>query len=55
MSPLKVLGRGYAIAKYQNQAVTTVGQVSHGDALDVMVSDGVLHCRVEEKEEQQWR
>ena len=55
MSPLKVLGRGYAIAKYQNQAVTTVGQVSHGDALDVMVSDGVLHCRVEEKEEQQWQ
>ena len=55
MSPLKVLGRGYAIARYQNQAVTTVGQVSHGDALDVMVSDGVLHCRVEEKEEQQWR
>ena len=55
MSPLKVLGRGYAIARYQNQAVTTVGQVSHGDALDVMVSDGVLHCRVEEKEEQQWQ
>ena len=55
MSPLKVLGRGYAIARYQNHAVTTVGQVSHGDALDVMVSDGVLHCRVEEKEEQQWQ
>lgn len=55
MSPLKVLGRGYAIAKYHNQAVTTVGQVSPGDALDVMVSDGVLHCRVEEKEEQQWQ
>ena len=55
MSPLKVLGRGYAIARYQNQAVTTVGQVSHGDALDVMVSDGVLHCRVKEKEEQQWQ
>ena len=55
MSPLKVLGRGYAIARYQNQAVTAVGQVSHGDALDVMVSDGVLHCRVEEKEEQQWQ
>ena len=55
MSPLKVLGRGYAIARYQNQAVTTVGQVSHGDTLDVMVSDGVLHCRVEEKEEQQWQ
>ena len=55
MSPLKVLGRGYAIARYQNQAVTTVHQVSTGDDVDVMVADGVLHCRVEEKEEQQWQ
>lgn len=55
MSPLKVLGRGYAIAKRQNQTVTTVRQVSPGDGVDVMVADGVLHCRVEEKEEQQWR
>lgn len=55
MSPLKVLGRGYAIAKHQNRAVTTVHQVEPGSELDVMVSDGVLHCRVEEKEEQQWQ
>ncbi len=55
MSPLKVLGRGYAIAKHQNRAVTTVHQVEPGSELDVMVSDGVLHCHVEEKEEQQWQ
>ena len=55
MSPLKVLGRGYAIAKHQDQAVTSVAQVEPGDGVDVMVSDGVLHCRVEEKEEQQWQ
>lgn len=55
MSPLKVLSRGYAIAKHENQAVTTVEQVQPGQAMDVLVADGVYHCRVEEKEEQQWR
>ena len=55
MSPLKVLSRGYAIAKHEDQAVTTVKQVQPGQAMDVLVADGVYHCRVEEKEEQQWR
>lgn len=55
MSPLKVLSRGYAIAKHENRAVTTVEQVQPGQAMDVLVADGVYHCRVEEKEEQQWR
>lgn len=55
MSPLKVLGRGYAIAKHQDRAVTTIHQVEPGAEVDVMVSDGVLHCHVEEKEEQQWQ
>lgn len=55
MSPLKVLSRGYAIAKNEDRAVTTVEQVQPGQAMDVLVADGVYHCRVEEKEEQQWR
>lgn len=55
MSPLKVLSRGYAIAKAEGRAVTTVEQVQPGQAMDVLVADGVYHCRVEEKEEQQWR
>ena len=55
MSPLKVLSRGYAIAKADGRAVTTVEQVQPGQAMDVLVADGVYHCRVEEKEEQQWR
>lgn len=55
MSPLKVLSRGYAIAKYEDRAVTTVEQVQPGQSMDVLVADGVYHCRVEEKEEQQWR
>ena len=55
MSPLKVLSRGYAIAKAEGRAVTTVEQVQPDQAMDVLVADGVYHCRVEEKEEQQWR
>lgn len=55
MSPLKVLSRGYAIAKAEGRTVTTVEQVQPGQAMDVLVADGVYHCRVEEKEEQQWR
>lgn len=55
MSPLKVLSRGYAIAKAEGRAVTTVEQVQPGQTMDVLVADGVYHCRVEEKEEQQWR
>ena len=55
MSPLKVLSRGYAIAKHEDRAVTTVEQVQPGQAMDVLVADGVYHCRVEEREEQQWR
>lgn len=55
MSPLKVLSRGYAIAKAEGRAVTTVEQVQPGQAMDVLVADGVYYCRVEEKEEQQWR
>ncbi len=55
MSPLKVLSRGYAIAKAEGRAVTTVEQVQPGQAMDVLVADGVYHCRVEEKEEHQWR
>ncbi len=55
MSPLKVLSRGYAIAKHEDRAVTTVEQVQPGQAMDVLVADGVYRCRVEEKEEQQWR
>lgn len=55
MSPLKVLARGYAIAKSEGRAVTTVEQVQPGQPMDVLVADGVFHCRVEEKEEQQWQ
>ena len=55
MSPLKVLGRGYAIARRGEDVVSSVAQVKPGDRLDVLVSDGALHCEVKEKEERTWQ
>ena len=55
MSPLKVLGRGYAIARAGGDVVSSVAQARPGDKLDVLVSDGVLKCAVEEKEERTWQ
>ena len=49
LSPLAVLGRGYAIARDEAGAVVkTVASVSAGSAVSVTVSDGVLACRVED-------
>lgn len=55
LSPLKVLGRGYAIAKREKNVVSSIAQAQLGDKLDVLVSDGVLRCAVEEKEERTWQ
>ena len=55
LSPLKVLGRGYAIARRGEDVVSSVAQAEFGDRLDVLVSDGFLSCEVKEKEERTWR
>ena len=55
MSPLKVLGRGYAIARKGEQVLTSVRQAEPGEPLEIMLSDGVLRCRTEEKEERTWQ
>lgn len=55
MSPLKVLGRGYAIAMGDQGVISGVDQVSSGDSLDVLISDGVIHCQVCQKEEHVWQ
>ena len=50
MSPLKVLGRGYAIAQREDGHVLTSAQGSApGDRLSLRLSDGSLECRVEER------
>ena len=49
MSPLKVLGRGYAIAQTtQGQVVASVRQLVPGDLVHLKWSDGAASCRVEE-------
>ena len=55
LSPLKVLGRGYAIARKGENVVSSVAQVRLGERLDVLVSDGALCCEVKEKEERTWQ
>ena len=55
MSPLKVLGRGYAVARREGDVVSSIARAEPGDRLDVLVSDGVLKCEVKEKEERTWR
>ncbi len=55
LSPLKVLGRGYAIARRGDTVVSSVGQARPGDWLEVLVSDGALLCEVKDKEERAWQ
>ena len=51
MSPLKVLGRGYAIARRDGGAlVRSVSDVEAGDQVTLRVADGELGCRVERTE-----
>ena len=42
LSPLKVLGRGYAITRKGENVVHSVKDVSSGDRLTVRLSDGEL-------------
>lgn len=47
LSPLKVLGRGYAIAQRKDgKAITSTEDVSPGDPLKLTLSDGAVDCRV---------
>ncbi len=55
LSPLKVLGRGYAIARKGEDVVSSIDQAEPGDRLEVLVSDGGLRCVIEEKEERTWQ
>ena len=51
LSPLKVLGRGYAIVQKEDGTVAvSVTQVYPGDKLRIRLADGGLDCRAEGKE-----
>ena len=52
MSPLKVLGRGYAMVQAADGSVLrSARQVQTGDRIEVRLGEGTLGCRVEEKKE----
>ena len=52
MSPLKVLGRGYAVASdAAGTVLRSAGQVQPGDAIRVQLQDGALRCTVNDREE----
>ena len=49
MSPLAVLGRGYAMPQREDGSVLrSAADVSAGDKLTVTMGDGAIDCRVEE-------
>lgn len=56
LSPLKVMGRGYAIARTESgEVVTSPAQVHPGERIDLRVRDGGIVCRVEKEEESSCR
>jgi len=46
LSPLKVMGRGYAIPLGPEGVIRSVKSVAEADLFDLRMNDGVLHCRV---------
>ena len=47
LSPLKVLGRGYSIARRADgRAIVSTGDVSTGDKLKLTLTDGTVNCQV---------
>lgn len=50
LSPLKVLGRGYAFTRDKNgKVLTSVKQVDVGSELNIRMADGELKCEVKER------
>ena len=50
MSPLKVLGRGYAVAQSMDGTVLkSAQQVNAGDRITVRLGEGALNCTVNDK------
>jgi exodeoxyribonuclease VII large subunit len=46
ISPLKVLGRGYAIAENKGKILYRASQVKEGDVVRVRLSEGEINCEV---------
>ena len=55
LSPLKVLGRGYAIAsRGDGSVIRSASDAAPGDRIGLTLLDGQLECLVEKKGEQRW-
>ena len=53
MSPLKVLGRGYAVARSEaGEILKSAGDVNIGDHIQVKLGRGILRCTVDERTEE---
>jgi exodeoxyribonuclease VII large subunit len=50
LSPLQVISRGYALVQNEDGVVRSVQGVEPDDTVSVRLTDGVLQCRVTEKE-----
>ncbi len=48
LSPLKVLGRGYALVQKDGKTVHSTADVTVGNQMDVRLTDGVVVCTVDE-------
>ena len=55
ISPLKVLGRGYAVVAKgrRGAAITDAAQLKAGDALHIRFAKGAANCRVTDIEEEE--
>lgn len=51
MSPLKVLERGYSVVKHKKKIIRDIQEVSVGDEVQVLLSNGVLETQVINKKE----
>ena len=50
MSPLKVLGRGYAIARREDGSVLTrAADACPGEGLELRLAEGSVHCHVDKE------
>ena len=53
LSPLKVLGRGYAIARTEGgDVILSPAQVTPGEKIALRVRDGEITCRADETKEE---
>jgi len=52
LNPLKILVRGYAVAKKEGKIISSVLNIKKDDKLNVILSDGKLDCLVEDINEE---